>query len=70
MDIPADLIIRMRDITRAGHCARGTPGWFADHGLDFAGFMKNGIAATELAATGDALALQVVSRTIRNRGDG
>jgi hypothetical protein len=68
MDIPADLIITVRDISRAGFCiARGAKPWFRDHDLDFREFLKNGILATELAATGDAIALQVVSRTIRNR---
>lgn len=70
MDVPADLIITMSDITRAGHCARGSRRWFDDHGLDFRAFLKNGIPAAELAATGDGIALQVVSRTIRSRGDG
>lgn len=70
MDIPPNLVITMDDIVRAGFCARKTPWWFTEHGLDFRHFFKNGIPATELAATGDAYALQAVSRTIRNRGDG
>lgn len=70
MDIPPNLIITMDDITRAGFCARKTPWWFAEQGLDFRDFFKNGIPATDLAATGDGIALQVVERTIRNRADG
>lgn len=65
MDVPADLIITMSDIVRAGHCARGSRRWFDDHELDFRGFLKNGILATVLAATGDALALQVIERKLR-----
>ncbi len=65
MDIPADLIITMNDIVRAGFCARKTPWWFSEHGLDFRHFHKHGIAATELAATGDALAMKVIERALR-----
>lgn len=70
MDIPPDLAITMNDIRRAGHCARGTRAWFDAHGLDFRAFLKNGIAATELAATGDGLAIQVIERTLAGQGDG
>lgn len=70
MDIPPDLIITAADIRKAGHCiVPGTKRWFADHGLDFRSFIKNGIAAETLLATGDALANQVVERT-RARRDG
>jgi hypothetical protein len=70
MDIPPDLTITMDDIRRAGHCARGTRRWFDENGLDFRGFLKNGIAATDLAATGDGLALQVINRTLQDRRHG
>jgi hypothetical protein len=72
MDIPPRLKITMTDIVRAGHCARKTPQWFADHGLDFRDFHKNGISARKLAATGDGLALQVIKRKLARmaRGDG
>lgn len=70
MEIPPGLIITMNDISRAGFCARKTPWWFADHGLDFRHFFKNGIPATDLAATGDALALKVIEMTLKARGDG
>lgn len=69
MEIPADLVITMDDICKAGFCARKTPWWFSQHGLDFRHFHKNGILATDLAATGDAIALQVIQRTMdRSRG--
>jgi len=64
MEIPPDLIITMDDICRAGYCARKTPIWFREHGLNFRHFMKNGIAATDLAAAGDALAMKVIERKL------
>jgi hypothetical protein len=65
--IPPDLTITMNDIVRAGFCARKTPQWFADHGLDFRHFHKHGIPATELAAKGDGLALKVIERALQDR---
>ena len=70
MDIPPDLTITMDDILRAGHCARGTRRWFDEFGLDFRAFLKSGIPATDLAATGDGLAIQVIKRTLRDRRHG
>ncbi len=45
---------------RAGFCARGGRAWFARHGLDWTQFVRNGIDAEVLLATGDGLALAVV----------
>jgi hypothetical protein len=70
MDVPPDLIITMNDISRAGHCARGTKAFFRENELDFRDFLKNGIAASELAATGDARAFQVIERTLGEPGHG
>jgi hypothetical protein len=74
MDIPPDLIITMNDIRRAGHCPSGTRRWFDERadtlGIDFRTFLKNGIPATDLAATGDGLAIQVVERTMIDRRRG
>lgn len=57
--------IYMDDITKAGHCARGTRRWFVDHGMDFPAFLAEGIAASELLERGDALAEMVVERKIK-----
>lgn len=70
MDIPPRLKITMTDITRAGHCARGTRAWFDEQGLDFRDFLKNGITARKLAANGDGLALQVIRRKLAERDRG
>lgn len=55
-----ELIITMRDIRAAKMCSRGTRAFFQRHGLDWTDFLKNGIPAEKLAATGDPMALQVV----------
>lgn len=57
-----DPIVTITDIRLAGHCAAGARDWFKAHDLDFRDFLTNGIAASVLLATGDALAEQVVAR--------
>lgn len=41
---------------RPGYCVRGARKWFADHGLDFREFMRNGLPEETLLATGDGMA--------------
>lgn len=45
---------------RPGYCARGSRAWFARHGLDWSKFLREGIAAEEMLATGDGLAIALV----------
>lgn len=45
----------------AGYCARGARAWCARHGLDWAAFVRDGLAASVLEATGDAMALALVA---------
>lgn len=63
-DVPDTLMITMDDVRKAGHCAAGARRWFNDQGLDFRQFMKAGIPAREMLATGDAQGRQVVERTM------
>jgi len=63
-----EIIVTMADVTKAGICARGTKGWFADNGLDFRDFLKNGISATRMLAVGDAHGALVVTRKIEREG--
>lgn len=53
-------IVRMAHIRQARYCASGARQFFARHGLDWAAFLRDGIAADRLRATGDAMALRVV----------
>lgn len=54
------LTIRMRDIRAAKMCSSGARQFFERHNLDWSGFLKNGIEAEKLLATGDAMARRVV----------
>lgn len=53
-------IVRMVHIRQAKMCSSGAREFFLRHGLDWQDFLKNGINAETLRATGDALALIVV----------
>lgn len=64
-----DTIITIDDVRKAGHCVRGAKTWFESYNLDFADFIRNGIAASRLLATGDAFADQVVNLRLE-RDDG
>lgn len=57
--------------TRAGYCARQSRAFFAEHGLDWLAFVRAGIDAEVLLATGNALAVHLVEHA-RNMeaGDG
>lgn len=55
-----DPIIRMPDIRAVHMCSRGSRQFFERHGLDWQDFLKNGIPASKLAATGDHMALTLV----------
>jgi hypothetical protein len=45
---------------RPGFCRGGARAWFRAHGMDWTDFVRNGIAADALTATGDGLALALV----------
>jgi len=51
--------VYMRHIRRALMCSRGARHFFERHGLDWPKFLREGIDADELAATGDAMAIRV-----------
>lgn len=65
-----DLVITITDVRRAGHCVSGARRWFERHGLDFRHFLKHGIPAADMLATGDAQGRQVVERTVARRAEG
>lgn len=55
-----DVIVYMRHIRAAKMCSKGARTFFQRHSLDWDDFLKNGIPATKLEKTGDAMALKVV----------
>jgi len=50
---------------RKGFCARGARAFCMRHGLDWTAFLREGIEAERLLATGDAMALAVVEHAQR-----
>lgn len=50
-----ELIITMKDVRRLSYCSSGARAWFKRHGLDWADFLRNGIPASKMLATNDAL---------------
>ncbi len=46
---------------RGGFCRRGAHSFFLKHGLDWSRFIREGIPAAQLEATGDAMALALVN---------
>ena len=68
VEVVADVIVRPAHIhtmpswnSRPGMCMRGARAWAKRHGIDWGAFVKNGIPASSLEATGDALALRLVA---------
>lgn len=54
------VLVKMEHIREARMCSRGARTFFERHGLDWRKFLKDGLPAETLEATGDAMALQVV----------
>ncbi|MDF5881684.1 hypothetical protein P4133_24475 [Pseudomonas aeruginosa] len=56
--------------TRQGYCHRQAREFFKRHGLDWMAFLRDGIEADVLVATGDALALKLVEHARQEVADG
>lgn len=54
------VIITMRHVRAAKMCSRGGREFARRHGLDWERFLREGIPAEQLEATGDAMALKLV----------
>lgn len=63
-----DFIITMQDLEAHGFCALGTRRWFIIYDIDFKDFLENGILASRLTATGDAMGIRAVQLVGANRG--
>jgi len=57
-----DPIITINDARKAGYCVNGMRKWARHHNLDFKDFVKNGLPASKLLATGDQLGINIVNR--------
>ena len=56
----SEIIITIAHVRAVGLCVNGSRTWFERHGLDFRAFLREGLDAETLLATGDAMALRVV----------
>ena len=54
------MMITMRDVRAAKMCSRGARAFARRHKLDWEAFLRDGVPAESLLATGDAMALKVV----------
>jgi hypothetical protein len=63
-----DFIVQSRDLVEVGVCFAGQRRWWGDQGWDIREFVRDGILASKLEATGDAVALRAV-RMIKERRD-
>lgn len=63
-----DFTITMADIMATGHCPSGVRAWFKRNDLDFRKFMREGITASDMLATGDGMGAQVVARISKRKG--
>lgn len=55
-----ETVVTMKHMRQAQFCASGVRAFFAKHGLNWTVFLREGIPATRLEATGDAMAKRVV----------
>jgi hypothetical protein len=58
--VSTQTVITINHVRAVGLCVNGTRTWFARRGLDFRSFLREGLQADILLATGDAMALRVV----------
>ncbi len=54
------VIVRMAHMRKLGYCAAGVRRFAERHDLDFKAFVRDGIDADRLAATGDGMALAAI----------
>lgn len=60
MEEQEPVIVTMRDVRAVRMCSGGAREFFKRHDLDWNTFLKEGLPAEVIEATGDAMALQVV----------
>ena len=61
------MTVHPRHVRALKLCMPGVKVWFEEHELDWREFMRNGIDADILTATGDAFALMVVEAAQNER---
>ena len=62
-----DPIITPEHCRKVGYCMKQVRPWLVSHGFDVTTFVREGIAASRLEATGDDLAIRLCDRV--RKGD-
>lgn len=68
MSAPIKVMRHHLDEMQPRYCAGGTRRWFARMGLDWAAFVREGIDADIMEATGDAMAIRLVEHVRGKHG--
>lgn len=56
-----DVVVKVEHLRKARMCSRGARAWAQRYGIDYVKFLQEGISATELEATGDALGMKLAA---------
>lgn len=64
-----DPLILVEDLAREGHCVAGQKRFCDAHNIDFKDYVRNGIRASRLLATGDAMVISVVTKKMIEMSD-
>lgn len=59
------MIVTYADMRALGYCSKGAREWFAQNGLDYRQFVRCGLDAETLLATGDAMAMKTVEQAMK-----
>lgn len=62
-----DFVITLKDVRASNLCSAGARHWFKKYNLDWMDFLKNGVPASKMLATGDALGRRLVDVTRKNK---
>lgn len=60
-------VVTHRHCREIGYCNRGLRAWFSREGLDWADFLKRGIAADRLRHCSNAMAERAIAHAERDR---
>lgn len=55
-----EVVVRQVHMRACRYCSKGVREFFSRHGLDYSLFLREGIPASQLEATGDVMATKVV----------
>lgn len=56
-----DVVVRVEHLRKARMCSRGARAWAQRYGIDYVKFLHDGVPASELEATGDALGMKLAA---------